>query len=120
VAHVEVDPDAVAGTGSQIAAASLATAPTVTVRPAAPDPVSTAVAQSFAARVNGIAGYTAAAGAVTSQRATMLAASGPTTEGKKLPTPLLSPGARHPPLSRRNFALTGCRCYRRRAFPRRR
>jgi hypothetical protein len=77
VAHVEVDPDAVAGTASHIAAAaSLPTAPTVTVRPAAPDPVSTALAQTFTARMNGIAGYTAAAGAITEVRANMLAAIG--------------------------------------------
>jgi hypothetical protein len=77
VAHVEVDPDAVAGTASRIAAAAhLPTAPTVTICPAASDPVSTAVAQTFAARMDGIAGYTAAARAITDHRATMLAANG--------------------------------------------
>jgi hypothetical protein len=77
VAYVEVDPDAVAGTASQIAAAAhLPTAPTVTIRPAASDPVSTAVAQTFTARMDGIAVYTAAADAVTDHRAAMLAANG--------------------------------------------
>jgi hypothetical protein len=77
VAYVEVDPDAVAGTASQIAAAgSLPTAPNTSISPAAPDPVSTAVAQTFAARMTGIAAYTAAAGAITDNRAHMLASSG--------------------------------------------
>jgi hypothetical protein len=77
VAHVEVDPDAVSGTASQIAAAGhLPTAPSITINPAAPDPVSTAVAQTLTARINGIAAYTSAAGDITDVRANMLAASG--------------------------------------------
>src|SRR5690348_14344153 len=77
VAHVEVDPDAVAGTASQIASASDRTsAPSGTITPAAPDPVSTAVAQTLAARMTAIEGYTAAAAAITSTRAAMVAASG--------------------------------------------
>jgi hypothetical protein len=77
VAYVEVDPDAVAGTASQIAAAGrLPTAPSVTISPAAPDPVSTAVAQTFTARMNGVAAYTAAAGVITDNHANMLSANG--------------------------------------------
>jgi len=77
VAHVEVDPDAVASTASQVAAArGLSAAPTVTISPVAPDPVSTAVAHTFTARMNGIVEYTAVAGAITDHRANMLAASG--------------------------------------------
>jgi hypothetical protein len=77
VAYVEVDPDAVAGTASQIAAAgTLPTPPSVTISPAASDPVSRAVAQTFTARMNAVAGYTAAAGVITDNRAYMLAASG--------------------------------------------
>jgi hypothetical protein len=77
VANVEVDPDAVAGTASQIAAAgNLPTPPSVTISPAAPDPVSTAVAQTFTARTNGIAAYTAAAGDISDGRANMLTSSG--------------------------------------------
>jgi uncharacterized protein YukE len=77
VAHVEVDPDAVAGTASQIAAAGhLPTSPRITINPAAADPVSTAVAQTFTARMNGITAYASAAGAITDVRADMLAANG--------------------------------------------
>jgi hypothetical protein len=77
VAFVEVDPDAVAGTASQIAAAGrLPTASSVAISPAAPDPVSTAVAPTFTARMNAISAYTAAAGAITDDRAAMLVASG--------------------------------------------
>ena len=47
MAHVEVSPDAVAGIGSQIAAAgSIPTTPAVTVSPPAHDPVSVGVAQT--------------------------------------------------------------------------
>ena len=76
MAHVEVSPDAVAGIGSQIAAAgSIPTTPAVTVSPPAQDPVSVGVAQTFAARVSAIAEYSAAAGAITDVRSDMATAS---------------------------------------------
>src|SRR5262245_53795691 len=71
VAHVEVDPDAVAGIACEIAApGQVPTAPTISIRPAASDPVSTALAHTFTARMTGIAGYTTAARAITDMRAT--------------------------------------------------
>jgi hypothetical protein len=77
VAHVEVEPDAVAGTASQLAATGrLPASAGVTISPAAPDPVSTAVAQTLTARLAGITAYTAAAGAITDERASMLTANG--------------------------------------------
>jgi hypothetical protein len=76
VAHVEVSPDAVAGIGSQVAAAgSIPTTPAVTVSPPAHDPVSVGVAQTFAARVSVITEYSAAAGAITDVRSDMATAS---------------------------------------------
>jgi hypothetical protein len=74
---VEVDPDAVAGIASQIGTAGEAqSSPPTSIQSAAADPVSTALAATFAARLDLITSYTAAARVIAGQRAAMLTSSG--------------------------------------------
>ena len=76
MAHLDIQPAAVASVGSQVTAvASQPTPSTPAVTPPAQDPVSMAVAQTLSARASAITGYTAAASAITETRGTMIKAS---------------------------------------------
>jgi PPE family/PE family len=75
MAYLDIDPDAVVGIGSRVAASASTPAPVSTVPAPAQDPVSVGVAATLSARLSAITAYSAAAGAIVGGRAQMLQAS---------------------------------------------
>ena len=83
MSHLDVNPDAVTDVGSRIAAAAETDAPQGGVSPAAQDPVSVALAQTFAARMAAITGHSSVAAAITDTRANLAKGSAHTYAGQE-------------------------------------